>query len=125
MRPLIILALGLAALAGPAAAAERLLKGPEIEALLANVTAVGRNDHGEWRQYFEDTGYTLYVAGAEPRSPGQWAVRGDKYCSLWPPSDHWSCYAVSGDPDARPKTITWISGGTTFPALIEAGKVLP
>jgi hypothetical protein len=25
---------------------------------------------------------------------GRWEVRGDRYCSVWPPSDRWSCYAV-------------------------------
>lgn len=29
---------------------------------------------------------------------GQWQVRGDRYCSSWPPSDRWDCHdlAASG-----------------------------
>jgi hypothetical protein len=25
----------------------------------------------------------------------RWEVRGDRYCSIWPPSDRWTCYAVA------------------------------
>jgi hypothetical protein len=25
---------------------------------------------------------------------GRWEVRADRYCSVWPPSDRWTCYAV-------------------------------
>jgi hypothetical protein len=24
-------------------------------------------------------------------------VRGDRYCSVWPPSDRWTCYRVDRD----------------------------
>jgi hypothetical protein len=124
---LVIAFVVLAALAGQAAAAERPLKGPEIEALLNNVTAIGQNDKGEWRQYFEASGFTVYAAGKEPNSAGQWVVRGDQYCSQWPPNDRWSCYVVTGDLDATPKTVTWQSGGggTAYPARIEPGKLTP
>ena len=41
-------------------------------------------------QDFRASGRTLYNAGRD--SWGYWAVRGDQYCSMWPPSDLWSCY---------------------------------
>ncbi|WP_299830576.1 hypothetical protein [uncultured Roseobacter sp.] len=48
-------------------------------------------------QEFRASGRTLYNAGAD--SWGYWRVRGDQYCSQWPPSDLWACYGMarSGD----------------------------
>ncbi len=39
------------------------------------------------------SGRTVYEA-SEP-SWGSWAVRGDQYCSQWPPSDNWNCYSMT------------------------------
>ncbi len=51
-------------------------------------------------------------------------MRGDKYCSLWPPSDRWVCYEMESGADAggRP-TVTWISGGDgkRYEALLTKG----
>ena len=48
-------------------------------------------------QDFRASGRTLYNAGQD--SWGTWTVRGDQYCSQWPPSDLWACYdvAISAD----------------------------
>jgi hypothetical protein len=43
---------------------------------------------GTLQDFFSD-GRTL-----QGESWGRWEVRGDRYCSQWPPSDRWSCYAV-------------------------------
>ncbi|MEO1733028.1 MAG: hypothetical protein AAFR45_05280 [Pseudomonadota bacterium] len=53
-------------------------------------------ESGAW-QDFRASGRTLYNAGED--SWGYWGVRGDQYCSMWPPSDLWACYdmARSGD----------------------------
>lgn len=45
-----------------------------------------------WQQ-FNASGRTLYNAGRD--SWGYWGVRGDQYCSLWPPSDLWACYEMA------------------------------
>ncbi|EBA16325.1 hypothetical protein RSK20926_21405 [Roseobacter sp. SK209-2-6] len=42
------------------------------------------------RQQFLKSGETPYFASRP--STGYWGVRGDQYCSVWPPSDLWSCY---------------------------------
>ncbi len=42
------------------------------------------------RQIFYKSGRTLYDSGRP--SWGYWAVRGDQYCSQWPPSNGWDCY---------------------------------
>ena len=44
-------------------------------------------------QDFRASGATLYNAGSD--SWGTWAVRGDQYCSQWPPTDGWTCYDVA------------------------------
>lgn len=43
---------------------------------------------GTLQDFFAD-GRTLYG-----ERWGRWEVRGDSYCSQWPPSDRWDCYAV-------------------------------
>ena len=62
------------------------LAGPEITAALS-ARVLGYPD-GTLQDFFAD-GRTLYG-----ESPGRWVVRDDRYCSLWPPSDRWDCYAV-------------------------------
>lgn len=49
-------------------------------------------------QDFRASGRTFYVAGRG--SWGYWAVRGDQYCSLWPPQDLWTCYDMERAGDA-------------------------
>ena len=111
-----------ALLAPSALAAERPLKGAEIDALIKGNTVIGQSDGKEWTQTFDTSGGTIYNGGSRPPSKGLWNIRGDKFCSQWPPSDSWACYAVTGDPDANPKTITWISeGGTRYPGSVKAG----
>jgi hypothetical protein len=70
------------------------LAGDEIAQALAGHKA--QYDRG-W-QIFYASGRTLYNAGQD--SWGYWAVRGDEYCSQWPPSDGWSCYQVEARGDS-------------------------
>ena len=82
--------LGLVLLAGPAAAADwTVLNGKGVTAVLAGKTLI--YDDGT-RQLFKPDGQTIYDNGQQ--SLGHWDVRGDQYCSVWPPSDHWACYGV-------------------------------
>jgi hypothetical protein len=48
-------------------------------------------------QLFATDGWTLFFARDGSDSIGHWRVEGDQYCSVWPPSDHWACYAVTQD----------------------------
>ncbi|WP_299076195.1 hypothetical protein [uncultured Ruegeria sp.] len=72
----------------------RKLSGDEILAALSGHKLT--YGEGIW-QTFDDTMLTQYYSGRP--SSGRWAVREDRYCSLWPPSDLWACYDVqkSGD----------------------------
>ena len=108
----------------PVEAAERALKGAEIAALLKGNTVVGASDGKSWKQFFDASGATTYVAGARAPSRGAWSVQGDKFCSQWPPNEKWTCYSVTGDVDANPKTVTWIGDGATYPGSVQAGDGL-
>ncbi len=81
---------GIAALLAisPAMAEEwTAMTGPEIEAALDERTLIYE---GNIKQIFYKSGKTLYDNGRP--SWGNWAVRGDQYCSEWPPAGGWACY---------------------------------
>ena len=83
--------------AGPFAAQEapwQPMAGAEITQALTGPVV----DYANAWQDFRASGRTLYPAAAEPW--GSWAVRGNQYCSMWPPSDLWACYDVEGRGDA-------------------------
>ena len=46
-------------------------------------------------QSFAADGGTIYRAG-DPSS-GHWRDEGGRYCSVWPPSEHWVCYGLERD----------------------------
>jgi hypothetical protein len=102
------------------------LKGKDIEPLLNDTTVYGLPLAADnWRQFFSKGGETIYVDAAGQKTFGSWQVRGDKYCSSWPPSDRWVCYEVEGGVTADGKpTATWISGGDgkRYEGLVASGK---
>ncbi|MEM8698034.1 MAG: hypothetical protein AAGF44_02635 [Pseudomonadota bacterium] len=99
-------------LAGPALAEEVPAKGGEIRALLSEFTLT----YEAAVQTFYASGRTLYDDG-QP-SWGYWEVRGDQYCSQWPPQAGWACYDVLHDPTA-PGRITFLGeSGTRYPGQV-------
>ncbi|WP_420586748.1 hypothetical protein [Ruegeria sp.] len=82
------------------------LTGDEILAALTGQ----KLDYGDgvW-QTFDEAMLTQHYSGSP--SSGRWAVRDDRYCSLWPPSDLWACYDVQ----QSGKVIRFVddAGGTT------------
>lgn len=101
------------------------LNGKAIEPLLNDNTVYGLPlAPDSWRQSFAKDGETIYMDASGAKTFGQWLVRGDKYCSLWPPSDRWACYEMENGTDAAGKPIvTWISGGDgkRYEALLTRG----
>lgn len=102
MRSLLFGFCALMALGGAARADEHVLAGSAILETLRGATVSGDG----WSQSFPDGGATTYDRGGQV-SNGRWDVRGDQYCSLWPPSDVWACYAMTIDEAGR--TVTWIA----------------
>jgi hypothetical protein len=87
-------------LAGPAQAEEHKLSGDEIRAALSDRIVEGTGDNGKpYTQIFQKGGLTIYNAGPQASSNGFWEVRGDQYCSQWPPNESWSCYDMTGEAD--------------------------
>jgi hypothetical protein len=122
------LLLALVSILASAAFASEKMKGSEIEALLNGKTA--------WylpltaasaRQYFNKNGETPYVDSKGTKTFGEWLVRGDQYCSVWPPSDHYVCYGIEKGALANgTPTITFVSGGggPRYEAVLKSGKHL-
>jgi hypothetical protein len=102
------------------------ISGAEIETALSDHTAwYTPLDATSARQYFHKNGSTPYITANGEKSYGEWAVRADKYCSLWPPSDHWTCFDVERAtlPDGTP-TLTFVSGGNgkRYEAVLKSGN---
>lgn len=77
----------LLALAAPVAADDwQAMSGDQIREALIGAYL----EYESASQFFMADGRTEYVAGRP--SMGLWEVRGDQYCSVWPPSDRWVCY---------------------------------
>ena len=92
--------------AAPATASDaRKLSGDEIKTLLPTITAVTETT----RQTFAANGDTEHTDSART-TMGRWRVQQDFYCSTWPPSDAWRCYAVElrEGSGAAPDRIIWI-----------------
>lgn len=102
------------------------LQGKAIEPLLNDTTVYGMPlAPDSWRQFFSKGGQTIYVDSSGQKTFGQWMVRGDKYCSTWPPSDRWVCYGVEDGKTADGKpTVAWISGGDgkRYEGLVTSGN---
>ena len=75
------------------------LSGAEIMAALSDHTFGGMREDGKsWEQVFQKSGVTFYTIGGA-QSQGVWAVRGDQYCSQWPPNESWTCYEMAKNAD--------------------------
>lgn len=95
----------------PAIAGERKLTGAEITAELNGHVFIGETDGRKTEQDFMSSGSTMYTDSGNV-SQGLWEVRGNQYCSQWPPHEAWACYDVVEDG----QTITFIgSAGNRYP----------
>ncbi len=101
-----------------ALAEERKLTGEEIKAAISDKRVAGNTENGAgWTQSFKANGNTLYQLTGTEAQNGGWEVRGDRFCSQWPPDPAWVCYDVTGENDR----VTFVSdSGKKWPA-----KVLP
>ena len=77
------------------------MSGVEISTALTEQTVV----YESARQVFYASGRTLYTTSED--SWGTWAVRGDRYCSQWPPNADWACYEMYRMGETLKWTDTW------------------
>ncbi len=91
-----LVVLAFAVVAGPVLADDwQAMSGAEITtALTARVLAY---QDGTTQNFYAD-GRTLFeTAGGAGQSWGRWRVEADQYCSSWPPSESWACYAMDAE----------------------------
>lgn len=104
------------------------VKGVDIEPLLNDTTAYYLPlSATAARQFFNKNGETIYIDAAGAKTIGAWLVRGDGYCSVWPPSDHYVCYPIEKSTGADGKvTYTFVSGGggPRYDAVLVKGNVV-
>ncbi|MGR3434921.1 MAG: hypothetical protein ACU0CO_08560 [Shimia sp.] len=101
--------------AWPVAAMAEPLDGGGIAAAL---TGTELAYEGGGRQVFYASGRTLYENG--PPSWGYWAVRGDRYCSQWPPGEVWDCYDMDASEDGRTLRFVDDFGNATVGTVVAA-----
>ncbi len=104
------------------------LKGADIEPLLNGMTAYYLPlASPSARQYFNKNGETIYADRAGAVTIGSWLVRGDTYCSVWPPSEHYACYPLEKSKGADGKGIyTFVSDGVDkrYDSVLVKGNVV-
>lgn len=116
----LLLAAILALIALPAMAGEVRLDNDEILEAITDKTAIYTG--GEIFQYFDPNGRTPYWDRGN-LTHGTWSANGNKYCSIWPPSNAVSCYEVYRDDENQ---IIWIgSRGDRYVAKMVNGRKLP
>jgi hypothetical protein len=76
--------------------AESKMTGAEITAYLSDARLSARDAGGRLNeQVFQRSGATFTVdVATHQQSQGFWKVVDNQYCSVWPPSDYWTCYDV-------------------------------
>lgn len=84
------------------------VNGEQIKAALTGHTVFYGNGA---TQTFSASGDTQYDSGH--LQPGRWRVDGNRYCSVWPPSDLWACYDVALGADGQAIRFTADDGSTT------------
>jgi hypothetical protein len=101
---------GLIFIAGAALAGDgwTRLTGAEVSEALAARSVIYEDGSD---QDFRADGGTTYTT--DTQSLGHWEVRGDDYCSVWPPSDRWACYAVERSADGLDIRFVAADGGAT------------
>ena len=94
-------------------AEERKLSGVEIRIALSDKIVEGTDDSGRrYTQIFQKGGLTIFNVMPTSSSNGIWDVRGDQFCSQWPPSTFWTCYDM-------------MATGTVLKFIAPDGKIWP
>ena len=85
----------------PLFAAEKQLSGDEITALLSGSTIKGIHFGAETRQYFSESGLTLWIkAGDEKPSEARYKIENNQYCSSWTGlwnEEDYGCFKIAHD----------------------------
>lgn len=97
----LVLALGLSFSATTTFAADTKLSGEEITELLSGATIKGLHYGTETRQYFSESGLTLWIKqGDEKPSEARYKVEDGQYCSSWSglwAEEKYGCFDIAHD----------------------------
>jgi|GEM_PF-2974012 len=84
-----------------ALAEEEALDNEEIKSLLIGATIKGIHYGVETRQYFSESGLTLWIKeGDEKPSEARYKIEADQYCSSWTGlwnEEEWGCFDILHD----------------------------
>lgn len=82
-------------------AAEKQLSGDEITALLSGSTIKGIHFGVETRQYFSESGLTLWIKSDDEKpSEARYKIENDQYCSSWTGlwnEEKYGCFNIAHD----------------------------
>ncbi|MDA7965317.1 hypothetical protein [Ruegeria sp.] len=94
-------ALAMGLLAAPAMAEEVTLNDQEIKDLLTGATIKGIHYGVETRQYFADSGLTLWIKEGDAKpAEARYKVEDGKYCSSWTGlwnEEDYGCFSIAHD----------------------------
>ena len=86
---------------GTVLAEERVLNSEEIKSLLSGATIKGIHYGVETRQYFSESGLTLWIKeGDDKPSEARYKIEADQYCSSWTGlwnEEEWGCFDILHD----------------------------
>jgi hypothetical protein len=83
---------------GTAQAGEKKLDAKALTHLLSDIRLASTESGRVIEQVFQASGATFTIdIETHQQSQGFWTLRGDKYCSQWPPSENWECFDVYGN----------------------------
>jgi hypothetical protein len=100
---------------------ERTMTSEEFTTMLLGNTLIGEWAGNPYRQFFDQSGSTIYIGDDGNRSQGYWRIRDDGYyCSTWPPGQIENCYKVTllGD------ELLWYSGDERYISHVVTGNQL-
>ncbi|WP_306113140.1 MULTISPECIES: hypothetical protein [unclassified Roseovarius] len=91
----------------------------QIQHLLSGNTIKGSWSGADYTQYFDQSGFTVYIEAGRPPSRGKWRVREDtdQYDSWWE-NTGWTPYTVMMTNDG----YAWVNRGELEPFEILEGK---
>ena len=95
------------------------LSAGQINALLSGNTIKGTWGRATYTQYFDASGFTVYIEDGRPPSRGKWRVKEDtnQYDSWWE-NTGWTPYTVM----MTNTGYAWVNRGTLEPFTVLAGK---
>ncbi len=86
---------------GTVLAEEKALDSEEIKSLLSGATIKGIHYGVETRQYFSESGLTLWIKeGDDKPSEARYKIEADQYCSSWTGlwnEEEWGCFGILHD----------------------------